>query len=346
MNDKIIDIDEWVRWVIEKHPSQKQITTIKKYWDCHTIKDYCVNFKNDIKRYSDFYNDNSYPWDLERLFDIQKYVNNCPQLSKVHVGFFAIQDTMYSLKYEKYIQVIKQYDKTVHNKGPYTFRIIKLDFGKFQVYCRQSRALYKENSYVKNSNVVDEESEKQQGYNIGWDDDQCIFMSIPILKINKDLLKENVKVELQSNKRLYCLNDRNNRYRLPELYYPNNIKTFIDYCINNKILSFNKSNIRIWSKTDNSEIYNNECCFTEEQMLCRFPFPMKNIRTEKELDIYIKEQKGKKALEKHLQIPDTMQLIYHKNDIFILINNITQKDCDDFINNYNNRKLYEIIDYE
>lgn len=29
----------------KKHPSQKQITTIKKYWSCHTIKDYCTKFK-------------------------------------------------------------------------------------------------------------------------------------------------------------------------------------------------------------------------------------------------------------------------------------------------------------
>lgn len=28
--------------------------------------------------------------------------------------------------------------------------------------------------------------------------------------------------------------------------------------------------------------------------LCRYPFPMKNIKTEKELDLYIKEQKRRK----------------------------------------------------
>lgn len=45
MDNKIIDINEWVRWVIKKHPSQKQITTIKKYWSCNTIKDYCIDNK-------------------------------------------------------------------------------------------------------------------------------------------------------------------------------------------------------------------------------------------------------------------------------------------------------------
>lgn len=50
MDNKIIDINEWLRWVIKKHPSQKQITTIKKYWSCHTIKDYCTKFKNDIRK--------------------------------------------------------------------------------------------------------------------------------------------------------------------------------------------------------------------------------------------------------------------------------------------------------
>lgn len=170
------------------------------------------------------------------------------------------------------------------------------------------------------------------------------------LKINKDLLKGNTIVELQKTRRLYCLNDnkdnRYKRYKLPELYYPTNIKTFIDYCIDNKLLPFNKSNIRIWSKADNFEIYNGDDYLEEEKKLCRYPFPMKNIKTEKELDLYIKEQKKKKALEKSLKIPEAMQLIYRKNDIFIPINNITQKDCDNFINNYNNRNLYEIIKYE
>lgn len=218
MDNKIIDINEWLRWVIKKHPSQKQITTIKKYWSCHTIKDYCTKFKNDIRK--DIYDklkqnnfeaewkDNSYSWDLDRLFDIQKFVKDCPQLSKVNIGYFAIQDTINSSKYKDYIQVIKQYNKeiaNIPNNGPYTFRIIKLDFGVFQVYCRQSRILWKEHSYVMNSNEADEELEKQKGYNVAWEDDQVIFMSIPILKINKDLLKGNTIVELQKTRRLYCL---------------------------------------------------------------------------------------------------------------------------------------------
>ena len=189
MDNKIIDINEWLRWVIKKHPSQKQITTIKKYWSCHTIKDYCTKFKNDIRK--DIYDklkqnnfeaewkDNSYSWDLDRLFDIQKFVKDCPQLSKVNIGYFAIQDTINSSKYKDYIQVIKQYNKeiaNIPNNGPYTFRIIKLDFGVFQVYCRQSRILWKEHSYVMNSNEADEELEKQNGYNVAWEDDYVIFM--------------------------------------------------------------------------------------------------------------------------------------------------------------------------
>lgn len=210
MDNKIIDINEWLRWVIKKHPSQKQITTIKKYWSCHTIKDYCIKFKNDIHKdiydnlkqnnFETEWKDNSYSWDLDRLFDIQKFVKDCPQLSKVNIGYFAIQDTINSLKYKEYIQVIKK--------------------------------------------------------------------------------------------------------------------------------------------------YNGDDYLEEEKKLCRYPFPMKNIKTEKDLDLYIKEQKKKKALEKSLRIPESMQLIYRKNDIFIPINNITQKDCDNFINNYNNRNLYEIIKYE
>ena len=157
MDNKIIDINEWLRWVIKKHPSQKQITTIKKYWSCHTIKDYCTKFKNDIRKdiyyklkqnnFEAEWKDNSYSWDLDRLFDIQKFVKDCPQLSKVNIGYFAIQDTINSSKYKDYIQVIKQYNKeiaNIPNNGPYTFRIIKLDFGVFQVYCRQSRIYRKD----------------------------------------------------------------------------------------------------------------------------------------------------------------------------------------------------------
>ena len=111
--------------------------------------------------------------------------------------------------------------------------------------------------------------------------------------------------------------------------------TIKDYCIDNKLLPFNKSNIRIWSKADNFEISNGDDYLEEEKKLCRYHFPMKNIKTKK-----------KNALEKSLKIPEAMQLIYRKNDIFIPINYITQKDCDNFINNYNNRNLYEIIKYE
>lgn len=161
MDNKIIDINEWLRWMIKKHPSQKQITTIKKYWSCHTIKDYCTKFKNDISK--DIYDklkqnnfeaqwkDNSYSWDLDRLFDIQKFVKDCPQLSKVNIGYFAIQDTINSLKYKEYIQVIKQYNKEIANRsnnGPYTFRIIKLDFGVFQVYYNGDDYLEEEKNYV------------------------------------------------------------------------------------------------------------------------------------------------------------------------------------------------------
>ena len=39
-----------VEMIDKKHPFQKQITTIKKYWSCHTIKDYCIKFKNDIRK--------------------------------------------------------------------------------------------------------------------------------------------------------------------------------------------------------------------------------------------------------------------------------------------------------
>ena len=40
MDNKIIDMNEWVRWVLEQHPSQNQITTIKKFWKCHKLEDY------------------------------------------------------------------------------------------------------------------------------------------------------------------------------------------------------------------------------------------------------------------------------------------------------------------
>ena len=150
-------------------------------------------------------------------------------------------------------------------------------------------------------------------------------------------------------KRLYCFNDyQNNKYQLPELYYPENIRTFIDYCIDKKYLPFTKS-IRIWSKTDYYEIYSdptNKCFkdyFTEEDMLKQYPFPMMNIKTKKELNDYIKDRKEKRAYEIYKNIPKTMTLNYSINDIFYPIDFITQDTCNEFIEYMNNCKLYELI---
>ena len=113
MDNKIIDMNEWVRWVLEQHPSQNQITTIKKYWKCHKLGDYEKVFKDKIERvhrlwwdgndYSNEWVDHKYGWELDRLFDIQKFVPDCPQLSKVDIGYFAIQDTLNSEKWAPYL---------------------------------------------------------------------------------------------------------------------------------------------------------------------------------------------------------------------------------------------------
>lgn len=359
--NKVIDINEWLRWVISLHPSQKQINTIKPYWKCKSKEDYLKVFKNDIKQCQTFINndvkysqddwkDGMYSWDLDRLFDIYKFILDCEQLAKVNLEYFPLNDTLNDNKWENYIQVIAQYNKShINNSHEYTYRIVMVDFRIFKIYARQSRSLQGEHRYIMHSNSNDEELEKQQNLSIFWDDQQCIFMSINGIKINKDLLKNKKSINLQKEKRLYCLDDsKENMYQLPELYYPENIRTFIDYCINKQILPFSKS-IRIWSKTDYYEIYSdpkNKCFkdyMTEEDMLHYKPFPMMNIKTKKELSEYIKERKKKRAYEISKDISKTLTINYSINDIFHPIDLINQDICNEFIEYMNKEKLYEII---
>lgn len=363
MSNKVIDINEWLRWVISLHPSQKQITTIKPYWKCKSKEDYLKVFKKDIlNRYfnkpdikEDEWVDGKYSWDLDRLFDIYKFVPDCEQLAKVNIGYFTLQDTLDDEKWQGYIQVIKEYDKDIIDskgtKTPCTFRIVMVDFGIFKMYARQNRVLEGEHRYVMYSNSKDSELEKQNKLHVYWDDMQCIFISIPGIKINKDLIKGKSKtIELQEEKRLYCFNDnKGNKYQLPELYYPENIRTFIDYCIDKKILPFSKS-IRIWSKTDYYEIYSDpknksfKDYMSEEEMLRYHPFPMMNIKSKKELKEYINDRKKKRAYEINRDIPKKLTINYSINDIFHPIDLITQNICDKFIAEMNNSKLYEIIE--
>ena len=359
MSNKVIDINEWLRWVISLHPSQKQITTIKPYWKCKSKEDYLKVFKKDIGRFDKpipdindtEWIDGKYSWELDRLFDIYKFVPECEQLAKVNIGYFVLQETLEDNKWQDYIQVIKQYDKEVKDvDGLCTFRVIMVDFGIFKLYARQTRELEGPHRHVMYSNIKNKELEEQNKLIESWSDNQCIFISIPVIKINKDLIKGKFKkIELQKEKRLYCFNDNNgNKYQLPELYYPNNIRTFIDYCIDKKILPFSKS-IRIWSKTDYYEIYSDpenksfNDYKSETEMLYYYPFPMMNIKSKKELKEYINDRKQKRAYEINRSLPKTVTINYSINDIFIPIDSITQDICNKFIDKMNNSKLYEII---
>lgn len=360
MNDKIIDINEWLRCVISLHSSQKQINTIKPYWKCKSMGDYLKVFKNDIGKFGKTipdindteWIDGKYSWELDRLFDIYKFVPNCEQLAKVNIGYFVLKETLDNDKWKYYIQVIKQYDKEVkdYKGGPFTFRIIMVDFGIFKLYARQTRELEGDHKHVMYSNIKNKELEEQNKFIECWSDDQCIFISIPGLKINKDLIKgKSQKIELQKEKRLYCFNDNNgNKYQLPELYYPTNIRTFIDYCIDKKILPFSKT-VRIWSKTDYYEIYSDpenksfKDYMSEDEMLYRYPFPMMNIKSKKEIKEYINDRKQKHAWEINRGLPKTVTINYNINDIFVPIDSITQDICNEFIYKMNNSKLYEII---
>ena len=282
MDNKIIDMNEWVRWVLEQHPSQNQITTIKKFWKCHKLEDYEKVFKDKIehvhsywwdgKDYSNEWVDHKYGWELDRLFDIQKFVPDCPQLSKVDIGYCAIQDTLNSEKWAPYLQVITEYekhevkrcknpDKINRQNEPHTFRIVKLDLGEFQIYARQARALYNEDRHIHvlNSNTKNEADELKNGYKAYWDEEQVIFITVSKIKINKSLLKGSVS--LQKEKRLYVFNDNNTwgihtqRYRLSELYYPTNMKEFIAYCHDKNLFNFAQSAVSFWSKTDKDAVW-------------------------------------------------------------------------------------------
>lgn len=359
MSNKVIDINEWLRWVISLHPSQKQINTIKPYWKCKSKEDYLKVFKKDIGRFGKpipdindtEWIDGKYSWELDRLFDIYKFVPECEQLAKVNIGYFVLQETLEDNKWQDYIQVIKQYDKEVKDvDGLCTFRVIMVDFGIFKLYARQTRELEGPHRHVMYSNIKNKELEEQNKLIESWSDNQCIFISISGIKINKDLIKGKFKkIELQKEKRLYCFNDNNgNKYQLPELYYPNNIRTFIDYCIDKKILPFSKS-IRIWSKTDYYEIYSDpenksfNDYKSETEMLYYYPFPMMNIKSKKELKEYINDRKQKRAYEINRSLPKTVTINYSINDIFIPIDSINQDICNKFIDKMNNSKLYEII---
>lgn len=374
MENKIIDINEWLRWVLEQHPSQNQITTIKKFWKCHTLEDYEKVFKDKIKGehefwwdgkdYSNEWVDHKYGWELDRLFDIQKFVPNCPQLSKVDIGYFAIQDTLNSEKWTPYLQVIAEYEKKDvrwkrndnlnRPNEPHTFRIVKLDLGEFQVYARQARSLWNEDRHihVSNSNIKNLEDELKNGYKAYWEDEQVIFISVPKIKINKSLLKGTVS--LQKEKRLYIFNDNNTwgihtqRYRLPELYYPTNMKEFIAYCYDKKLFDFAQSAVSFWSKTDKSGDWTEKDAkrwgkwYTPEYCIEHTPWPMRNIKSEIELDSYIQERKELKAIELSEHLSKHVVAIYNKDILFPVIR-ITQETCNEFIEEYNNRKFYEII---
>lgn len=369
-------MNEWVRWVLEQHPSQNQITTIKKFWKCHKLEDYEKVFKDEIeyehsywwngKDYSNEWVDHKYGWELDRLFDIQKFVPDCPLLSKVDIGYFAIKDTLNSEKWAPYLQVIAEYkkkdvqwkrsDNLNRQNEPHTFRIVKLDLGEFQIYARQARALWNESKriHVSNSNTKNEVEELNNGYKAYWDEEQVVFITVPKIKINKSLLKGTGSVSLQKEKRLYIFNNNTygvhaNRYRLPELYYPTNMKEFIAYCHDKDLFDFAQSAISLWVKTDKDADWSEEKVkywgdwFTPEYCIKQTPWPMRNIKTEAELDSYIHERKELKVIEISEKLSKHAIAIYDKAILFPEIKTITQELCDEFIAEYNNRKLYEII---
>lgn len=365
-----------MRWVLEQHPSQNQITTIKKFWKCHKLEDYEKAFKDKIEYehsyrwdgndYSNEWVDHKYGWDLDRLFDIQKFVPDCPQLSKVDIGYFAIQDTLNSEKWAPYLQVITEYekhevkrcknpDKINRQNEPHTFRIVKLDLGEFQIYARQARALYNEDRHIHvlNSNTKNEADELKNGYKAYWDEEQVIFITVSKIKINKSLL--NGSVSLQKEKRLYVFNDNNTwgihtqRYRLPELYYPTNMKEFIAYCHDKNLFNFAQSAVSFWSKTDKDTVWSEKKAklygdwYTPEYCIAQTPWPMRNIKSETELDSYIQERKKLKAIDLSEHLSKHTMAVYNKDVLFPLITSITQEICNEFIEEYNNRKLFEII---
>lgn len=376
MDNKIIDMNEWVRWVLEQHLSQNQITTIKKFWKCHKLEDYEKVFKDKIERehklrwdgndYSNEWVDHKYGWDLDRLFDIQKFVPDCPQLSKVDIGYCVIQDTLNSEKWAPYLQVITEYekhevkrcknpDKINRQNEPHTFRIVKLDLGEFQIYARQARALYNEDRHIHvlNSNTKNEADELKNGYKAYWDEEQVIFITVSKIKINKSLLKSSVS--LQKEKRLYVFNDNNTwgihtqRYRLSELYYPTNMKEFITYCHDKNLFNFAQSAVSFWSKTDKDVVWSEKKAklygdwYTPEYCIAQTPWPMRNIKSEIELDSYIQERKELKAIELSEHLSKHVVALYDKDILFPVIKTITQETCNEFIEEYNNRKLFEII---
>ena len=70
---------------------------------------------------------------------------------------------------------------------------------------------------------------------------------------------------------------------------------------------------------------------------------IENIKSETELDSYIQERKKLKAIELSEHLSKHTIAVYNKDVLFPLITSITQETCNEFIEDYNNRKFYEII---
>lgn len=83
--------------------------------------------------------------------------------------------------------------------------------------------------------------------------------------------------------------------------------------------------------------------YTPEYCIECTPWPMRNIKTETELDNYIQERKELKTIELSEHLSKHVVALYDKDILFPVIKTITQELCDEFITEYNNRKLYEII---
>ncbi len=179
------------------------------------------------------------------------------------------------------------------------------------------------------------------------------------MRMNHDL--SNTNVSLQKEKRLYVFNDNNTwgihtqRYRLPELYYPTNMKEFIAYCHDKNLFNFAQSAVSFWSKTDKDAVWSEKKAklygdwYTQEYCIAQTPWPMRNIKSEIELDSYIQERKELKAIELSEHLSKHVVALYDK-DIPIINSGRAGyrtfsilEEMDDLVYKYNPTKVFILI---
>jgi hypothetical protein len=316
---KILDINTWLNFlfVTQGHKKLNQITTIKRYWK-KTGEDRAPldSFWKDPKYWGPGETlADQHSYEMHRVLDIEAVVPGV-KLGKVDLGYFAFEDIFELLR--EYVQIIKdEYTKKewagCHGWEENHYRIVKIDFGEFQVYAREQLEIY-------NKSLEDEIKH--------WTRGQCIFMTVPRININYKPSEKDTAVKTEN--RLYFIGagdtaggyynyGKNYRiYLAPTLNYPTQAKDFFVYMQKNFKIFGEKialNTIGVWNKSRIGEQY---------------AFPTYNITNEADIKYYLNLCKKDRLLEKYYKLPEGISINYDI-DTFVTKLSITQEQVNDYI---------------